>query len=166
MEPAGSNSPFSEEERRRIRESWVLLVPLADLFALTLYRRLFEAAPHLRNRFHTDLGTQSRGVFEAFAGAVAALADWNRIRPALAALGRRQAYAGVMEEDLAFLRIALHRTFEDLLGPSYGSGERVAWDRVFQVVSEEMLSGLRSVESETKDCDTTRFFRDRGANPP
>jgi len=45
-------------------------------------------------------------------------------------------------------------------------GERAAWDRFILAVSEEMLSGLRSVESQTKDCGTTRFFRDRGANPP
>jgi nitric oxide dioxygenase len=165
MASTEGNSPLPEEEQRRILESWARLGPLADLFALTLYRRLFETAPHLRNLFHTDIGTQSRRVFEAFTGAVDSLGDWGRIRPILSTMGRRHAYAGVVAGDFEFLRRALHRTLEDLLGPAYPDEDRIAWDRFFRAVSEEMVSGLRSVESEAKGCDTTRFFRDRGTPP-
>jgi hemoglobin-like flavoprotein len=130
-----SSSPLSEEEQRRIRDSWEQLGPLADVFALTLYRRVFEAAPHLRNLFDTDFGNQSRRVFEAFSGAVYAMGDWGRIRPILSTLGRRHAYAGVAERDFESLRLALHRTLEDLLGPGYRDEDRLAWDRFFRAVS-------------------------------
>ena len=146
---------------RRIRDSWTRVSPLADLFALTLYRRLFEQAPRLRPMFHTDIATQSRRVFDAFSGAVSALADWPSIRPFLVSLGRRHAYAGVAEADFDAVRVALHRTFEDLLGTSYGPEEKAAWDRFYRAVASEMMLGLKAVETEAKDCDTTRFFRSR-----
>lgn len=158
MEPSG---PLDVGDVRRIRETWIRVSPLSDVFALTLYRRLFEHAPRLKALFHTDISTQSRRVFDAFSGAVAALADWPSIRPFLVSLGRRHAYAGVVEGDFDAVRVALHRTFEDLLGPAYGPEEMAAWDRFYRAVASEMLQGLRAVESEAKDCDTTRFFRSR-----
>jgi hemoglobin-like flavoprotein len=162
MSPAPQPNPLGPSERRLVRDSWSRVSPLADLFALTLYRRLFEQAPRLKSMFHTDITTQSRRVFDAFDGVVDSLDDWAVLRPLLVTLGRRHGYAGVGASDFHDLRQALHRTFEDLLGVAYTDPVRGAWDVFYGAIAAEMLAGIRSVEGEARDCDTTRFFRPPG----
>jgi len=151
--------PLPPEARALVLGSWQRVVPLADVFALTLYRHLFERAPHLRELFHTDIGTQGRRVFEALDALVGAPAAWAAIEPGLVKLGRRHGYVGVKPQDFADLAWALHRTFEDILVEAYPAPVRDAWGRLLGAVSAAMIRGMEEVGDAAKDCDTTRFFR-------
>lgn len=137
-------------------------MPLADVFALTLYRRLFEQAPRLRELFQADIAVQGHRVFEGIDRAVSALDDWGALEPVLVSLGRRHGYVGVQAGDFSDLEIALHRTFQDLLGTKYGPEARQAWEAFLSAIAGAMIQGIRSVEEEVRRCDTTRFFRNPG----
>ncbi len=143
-----------------LHRSWRQLEPLADLFALTLYRRLFERAPYLRGLFHTDIETQGRRVFEAIGQA---LRHWDhppQFGPMLEALGRRHRYAGVRKTHFRELEAALFLTLEDLLGSPLDATVRAAWTTFYDAVSAGMMRGLESVAEGADGCDTTRFFRE------
>lgn len=138
-------SALDPDAAAALRRSWAQLAPLADLFALTLYRRLFEQAPHLRHLFHVDIEAQGRRVMEVFDQAIRRLDAVETLVPSLEALGRRHFYAGVRQDHFRDLEIALMRTLEDLLGPSLDEALRTVWSRFYGLITGAMLRGFDSV---------------------
>jgi len=51
---------LSDSEQFLIRDSWRLVVPIADTAADLFYRRLFELRPDLRDLFSDDLSSQKK----------------------------------------------------------------------------------------------------------
>lgn len=142
-----------------VRAAWRQVEPLADVFALTLYRRLFERAPHLRDLFYSGIETQGRRVFETFTQTVALADTPSQLVPLLEALGRRHRYVGVQPEHFGDLEAALLLTLGDLLGPALTAPARTAWAEFYAEMSRPMLRGLAAVAEAADTCDTTRFFR-------
>ncbi|HTI69126.1 MAG TPA: globin domain-containing protein [Candidatus Limnocylindria bacterium] len=167
LDPAGypwvahsdSNRPLTPGERAALRESWSRVEPLADVFALSLYRHLFEKAPQLRPLFHTNIETQGRRVFDTLGLAVSKMDDWARMEPMLEALGRRHRYVGVEAAHFRALELALMLTLEEILGAGFTLDHRTAWQGFFAAVETSMVRGLESVGDTAQSCDTTRFFR-------
>lgn len=145
--PANPEPPLDPATIAHLRRSWAGLAPLADLFALTLYRRLFERAPHLRGLFHADIVTQGRRVFDVLDQAMARLEEPASLRPMLEALGRRHFHVGVQRENFKELEAALLQTLADLMGRSLDDELRAAWARFYGSISAVMLRGYDAISA-------------------
>jgi serine/threonine protein kinase len=93
---------FSRPERALLRISLARLRGRQEAFTASVYSCLFEAAPHLRPLFPTDLHEQGRKLAHILHLAMEGLDEPDRLMPVLEDLGRRHVHyirdriAGVM----------------------------------------------------------------------
>jgi len=93
---------LTESDRKAVRQSFRLVVPIADTAADLFYRRLFELRPSYRELFKDDIAAQKRKLLRMLAFIVRALdykdTEWRDDVPpeqdlmlVVLALGRRHA---------------------------------------------------------------------------
>lgn len=66
---------LTEADKQAIKDSWRLVVPIAETATDLFYKRLFELQPSYRAYFKGDMQTQKRKLFTMLAFIVKAL-DW------------------------------------------------------------------------------------------
>jgi hemoglobin-like flavoprotein len=149
---------INDEDKAVIRDTWRLVVPIADTAADLFYQRLFELKPEYRTLFSSDMREQKRKLVAMLAFIVKSLdfADdaWREVVPesddlflVVLALGRRhsdlyrvpdEAYAPVLE--------AIIWTFDYGLGKAFTEQARATWTLVFTLIATTMKMGRLSVE--------------------
>src|SRR5262245_24817302 len=104
---------LDDTEKAAIRESWRLVVPIADTAADLFYKRLFELRPEYRGLFKSDLESQKRKLLRMLAFVVKSVdfrdADWQSDVP--------------VDQDLMLVVLALGRRHSELYripNESYG----------------------------------------------
>jgi hemoglobin-like flavoprotein len=134
--PAPAMTP---RQKALVRDSFALVVPVADQAATRFYERLFEADPTLRPLFaHTDMTRQRQVLVQTLAVVVAGLEKLDTIVPAVQALGRRHAGYGVRDADYEVVGAALIRTLDELLGDAFSRDVREAWIAAYHLLSGVM----------------------------
>jgi nitric oxide dioxygenase len=72
---------LNDSEKAAIRQSWRLVIPIAETAADLFYRRLFELKPEYRQLFSMDMASQKRKLLHMLAFVVKSLdyreADWR-----------------------------------------------------------------------------------------
>jgi hemoglobin-like flavoprotein len=121
-----------------VRESWKLVVPLADEAAHLFYGRLFELDPTLRRLFKEDMGEQRRKLMMMLAAAVEGLDRPAVLLPVLRELGRKHLGYGVKPEDYGTVGAALLWTLEQGLGTAFTAEVREAWSTTYGLVANTM----------------------------
>lgn len=109
---------------------------LAEIF----YTKLFQAAPHLRSLFGSDLTSQARKLTSALDIVVANLERPSANATLLAELGRRHAGYGAKPEHYDLVIQLLIESMESLLGPSAEPSALEEWRIALRLVSDQMIA--------------------------
>lgn len=150
---------LDDQQKKILRESWRLVVPIADTAADLFYRRLFELKPDYRVYFKSDLAAQKRKLIAMLAFIVKSV-DWpdDAWRESVAA-----------EDDLFLIVLALGRRHSELykipdatydsvgealiwtldygLGKAFTSEARAVWTQLYGLLALTMKMGRLSVQS-------------------
>jgi hemoglobin-like flavoprotein len=125
-----------------VKESFALVVPIADTAAELLYNRLFELDPSLRSLFHGDAGEQRRKLMKAVTVVVQGLDRLEPIMPAILALGRRHAEYGVRPRDIDLGGEALLWSLDQGLGSAFTAEVRDAWAAAYALLGQALKTGM------------------------
>jgi hemoglobin-like flavoprotein len=155
----GTAAMISDEEKSAIKDSWRLVVPIAETAADLFYRRLFELRPEYRRLFPEDMKSQKRKLV-AMLGFVVKSLDWpeSAWRDTVAeeddlclvvlALGRRHSdLYKVPDAGYDVVGEALLWTLDYGLGKKFDAPTRAAWTHVYQLLALTMKMGRLSVAS-------------------
>lgn len=156
---------ITDEEKTAIRESWRLVVPIADTAADLFYRKLFELRPEYRRLFSDDMRAQKKKLVAMLAFVVKSLdwpdsawresvADEDDLCLVLLALGRRHAdLYHVPDAGYEAVAEALLWTLDYGLGKRFDAPTRAAWTHVYQLLALTMKMGRLSVPNSTRADD-------------
>jgi hemoglobin-like flavoprotein len=134
---------MTPEEVTLIKNSFRLVVPIADQAAAIFYARLFELDPTLRGLFHGDMAEQGKKLMQTLGFAVTSLDRIETIVPGVRQLGFRHAAYKVREQHYETVGAALLWTLEKGLGPAFTPSTRAAWAKVYWLLAETMKAGAR-----------------------
>jgi len=151
---------LSDNEKNAIRQSWRLVVPIADTAADLFYRRLFELRPDYRELFSSDMAAQKRKLLHMLAFVVKSLdyreADWRDDVPAeqdlmlvVLALGRRHSELyKIPPESYGVVAEALLWTLNFGLGEAFTPEVQAAWTRIYTLLAKTMQMGSAAIDRE------------------
>lgn len=159
---------FSDLEKALVKNSWARILPAADAFADTFYKRAFELRPDFRTLFPLDMSGHKRRFVQLLAFAVKSLnfsaAEWripglpgeDPLSVALAlGHGRDPLYRLPREAVQTFgeaLVYALEWTLKEALAPELSS----AWRRLHATLERGMQLGASCVGGRTLELSTER----------
>ncbi|MDP8999519.1 MAG: globin domain-containing protein [Myxococcota bacterium] len=156
---------ITDEEKAAIKDSWRLVVPIADTAADLFYKRLFELRPEYRRLFSEDMKAQKRKLI-AMLGFIVKSMDWpdsawreivaeeDDLCLILLALGRRHTdLYKVPDSSYQVVGEALIWTLDYGLGKKFDAPTRAAWTHVYQLLALTMKMGRLSVPGATKADD-------------
>jgi hemoglobin-like flavoprotein len=129
---------MTADQKKSVRDSFEMVLPIRDDAAALFYGRLFELDPTLRPMFKGDLTEQGRKLMQALALAVASLDKLDELAPALQDMGRKHVTYGVEAAHYNTVGAAMIWTLEQGLGPAFTPDVRDAWVSVYGVVASTM----------------------------
>ena len=152
---------ITDAEKAVIRDSWRLVVPIAETVGDLFYKRLFELQPTYQQYFQSDMAAQKRKLLAMLAFIVKSL-DWpesawrdnvaeeDDLFLVVLALGRRHAELyKIPDASYAAVGEALLWTLDYGLGKKFDEPTRAAWTKVYTLVATAMKMGRLSVQPQT-----------------
>jgi nitric oxide dioxygenase len=137
---------MTPDQIARVRASWRLVVPVAEIVAARFYEQLFARDPALRSLFaHADLTTQRRKLMQTLAVVVAGIENIDLLLPAVAELGRRHARYGVTDTHYDAVGEVLLRTLALALGDRFDRKTREAWAAAYGLLVDAMKRGAGAI---------------------
>lgn len=121
-----------------VKNSWTMVVPIADQAAEMFYARLFELDPELKSLFNGDMKEQGRKLMNMINTAVNSLDRVEAIMPAVEQLGERHADYGVKNKDYETVGAALLWTLQTGLGEAFTPAVKEAWTLTYNVLARTM----------------------------
>ena len=134
------------EQVKLVRQSYELVVPIADVASDLIYQRIFELAPAARDLFPSDLRAQKHRLMSAIGAAVELLDRPEELAQVLGRLGARHVRYGVVAEHFPIVGEAVLWTLEQGLGEAFTPEVRDAWAAVYGAITDLMLAGMRDAE--------------------
>ena len=130
---------MTPEQKEIVKQTWTMVVPIADTAADLFYDRLFELDPDLKVLFKdADLASQKKKLLQALATTVAGLDDLASLVPQISELGRRHAGYGVIDAHYETVGRALLWTLQQGLQEAWTPAAQNAWAAAYIIVSETM----------------------------
>jgi len=151
---------LTESDRKAVRQSFRLVVPIADTAADLFYKRLFELKPEYRRLFADDIAAQKRKLLRMLAFIVRSLdykdTEWRDDVPpeqdlmlVVLALGRRHSdLYRIPSESYAVVAEALLWTLDYGLGEAFTQEVRGAWTRLYTLLAQTMRLGSTAIDRE------------------
>jgi hemoglobin-like flavoprotein len=151
---------LTESDRKAVRQSFRLVVPIADTAADLFYKRLFELRPDYRRLFKDDIAGQKRKLLRMLAFIVSSLnfkdTEWRDDVPpeqdlmlVVLALGRRHAELyRIPNDSYAVVGEALLWTLDYGLGEAFTQEVRAAWTRLYTLLAQTMRLGSTAIDRE------------------
>ncbi len=148
---------LTEAEKIAIRNSWRLVVPIADTAADLFYKRLFELRPDYASLFSNDIAAQKRKLVKMLAFVVSSVdyraSEWREDVPAeqdlmlvVLALGRRHSELyHIPDDSYGVVAQALIWTLDYGLGDAFTPDVRAAWTHLYMLLSTTMRMGSLSL---------------------
>jgi len=166
---------LSDADKIVIRDSWRLVVPIADTAADLFYKRLFELKPAYQQLFTGDMAAQKRKLV-AMLGFIVKSLDWpesawrddvaeeDDLFLVVLALGRRHSELyKIPDAAYAIVGEALMWALDYGLGKKFDDTARRAWTKVYSLVSTAMKMGRLSVQPRTASDALVRGVVSGGA---
>ena len=130
---------MNPEQKRLIKETWSLVVPIADTAAQLFYDRLFEIDPTARALFTTtNMGEQRKKLMQTLTVALQGLDNLDALIPVIENLGRRHRGYGVTATHYESVGAALIWTLERGLGDAWTPEAAAAWTELYGVLAGVM----------------------------
>jgi hemoglobin-like flavoprotein len=136
---------LSTEDITLVRASFAQVAPIRNKAADLFYRRLFDVAPELRRLFPADLHEQKQKLMAMIGTAVGALHDLDALVPKVKALGMRHVTYGAQPAHYELVGEVLLWTLERGLGSAFTPQVRVAWTKVYGLLSATMQAGAAEI---------------------
>lgn len=125
-----------------LKESFDMIAPHKDAFALSCYQQLFTEYPQAQTLFaQTNMRRQEGALMATLATVIAGVQRGDNLISTLEQLGQRHKGYGVKAEHHSMLRGVLLETFHHYLGPRFTPQMQEAWEEAFEMISAEMLKG-------------------------
>lgn len=121
-----------------VKNSWTLVIPIADQAAEMFYAKLFELDPELKSLFNGDMQEQGRKLMNMINTAVNSLDRVEAIMPAVEQLGERHAGYGVKDKDYDTVGAALLWTLQTGLGEAFTPEVKAAWTLTYNTLARTM----------------------------
>lgn len=121
-----------------VKNSWMLITPIADKTAILFYDKLFELDPELRSFFSGDMQEQSRKLMSMIATVVHSLDRLGGVFPAVDNIGVRHAGFGVKDQDYDTIGAALLWTLQTGLGEAFTPEVQEAWTQTYNQLARAM----------------------------
>lgn len=150
---------INEADKHIIKDTWRLVVPIAETAADLFYKRLFELQPSYTQYFTGDMKEQKRKLL-AMLGFIVKSLDWpesawrddvadeDDLFLVVLALGRRHSELyKIPDSSYATVGEALLWTLDYGLGKKFDTPARAAWTKVYTLVANTMKMGRLSVQS-------------------
>lgn len=150
---------LTDRQKDVLRESWRLVVPIAETAADLFYKRLFELRPEYRALFKPDMATQKRKLVAMLSFIVKSI-DWpesawqESVREdddlflIVLALGRRHSdLYGVPDDAYDAVGEALLWTLDYGLGKAFDAETRAVWTQLYMLLATTMKMGRLSVQT-------------------
>ncbi|MCM1982604.1 globin family protein [Lyngbya confervoides] len=145
QEIALESAPASEEAALKVKlltESFALVAPQADAFAIQFYENLFTDYPAAKPLFaSTDLPAQRKKLIASLVYVVENLKNPEALTSALKGLGARHVKYGALPEHYPLVGNTLLKTFAQMIGQNWTPEVRQAWVEAYGVITEVMLEG-------------------------
>ena len=146
MQTEASSAP-TETDIKLVRQTFDLVVPIADVAADLFYDRLFYMAPSLRPMFPADMHEQKRKLIVMLAMAIQSLTNLDALVPKLMELGARHAGYGVKDQHYKAVGEALIWTLERGLANAFTPEVERAWVRTYLLIAATMQAGADEVRT-------------------
>jgi hemoglobin-like flavoprotein len=149
---------LTEAEKIAVKNSWRLVIPIADTAADLFYKRLFELRPDYAPLFKSDIASQKRKLVKMLAFVVQSVdyraSEWREDVPAeqdlmlvVLALGRRHSELyRIPEDSYGVVAQALIWTLDYGLGDAFTPDVRAAWTHLYMLLATTMRMGALSVD--------------------
>ncbi|MBI1422730.1 MAG: hemin receptor [Gammaproteobacteria bacterium] len=129
---------MTPEQAVLVKNSWAMVMPIADKAAALFYGKLFELDPALKSLFKGDMAEQGRKLMVMINTAVNGLDRLEAIVPAVEQLGERHVAYGVKNKDYDTVGAALLWTLQAGLGDAFTPEVKAAWTEVYGVLASTM----------------------------
>lgn len=128
--------PLAERLRKTYGRVRAQELDLAKIF----YSRLFEAAPHLRPMFSSDLGSQAAKLTAALDAVVRNLERPGENAGMLAELGRRHAGYGAKREHYDLVVGMLVESMQEILHAASDDPAILEWRMALRLIADQMIA--------------------------
>lgn len=136
---------MEREKIQIVQQTWLHVLPIAEVAADLFYQRLFEIDPTVKPLFkNTDLAAQKGKLLQMLSDAIASLNTPATVLRNLEVLGRRHAAYGVQPSHYEAVGEALLWTLEKGLADRWSHEAREAWAAVYALIARQMLNGANS----------------------
>jgi len=139
-----TGAEVNTEQFKLVRDSLILVRPIADQVAESFYTHLFEVNPHLRKLFMGDMKRQGAMLMTSLELAVRGLDNMDSILPSVQALGERHISYGVKAEYYSLATDAFLWALEHHLGDKFTTALRDAWAEALDALVRVMISTARN----------------------
>ena len=131
-------------QSRLIKDSLILIQPIADQIAKSFYTHMFEIAPHTKKLFTGDMERQGAMLMTSLSLAISGINDMQSIVPSVQALGERHISYGVKAEYYQVAAVSFLWSLEHHLGDQFTPALKEAWTVAFDSLVNAMLSAYDS----------------------
>ncbi len=134
-----------------LEESFAKIQPVADDFADSFYKNLFEDYPSAKLLFaQVNMSAQAKKLIASLEFVIEHLRKPQALNETLKGLGTRHVKYGVLPEHYPLVGNALLKTFEQYLGGDWTVEVKEAWVAAYELISEVMLDGADSSPEQEK----------------
>lgn len=135
---AAARPSMTPEQVTWVSETFHLIRPRADIFAMIFYERLFTLDPAVRPMFKTDIEQQSRKLMAMLSAVIAMIEKPMVWVPVAEQLGRRHVAYGVVDAHYDTVGAALLEALGRVLGDKFTDEVKGAWLALFMAVASTM----------------------------
>jgi hemoglobin-like flavoprotein len=124
---------------QRLKATYSVIRARDTRLAESFYRRLFDAAPHLRPMFKSAPADQARKLTDALDAVVRNLEEPTQNASMLDALGRRHADYGARPEHYDLVITLLIESMREVLGDESQVHALEEWHMALRLISDQMI---------------------------
>jgi len=121
-----------------VQQTFEMILPQADTYALLFYERFFALEPEVRPLFPDDMAAQRQKLMETLALLVRGLDQPEKLIEYLQELGQRHEGYRVRPPHYAAMNQALVATLADCLGERFTAELRQAWEESLAIMAAIM----------------------------
>ena len=138
---------MTPQQKELVKQTWTMVVPIADTAAELFYGRLFELDPSVKPMFKGDMKEQGAKLMKTIGIAVSALDDLEPLIATLKDMGEKHAVYGVKDADYDTVAAALLWTLEKGLGEAFTDEVKNAWAAVYTILADVMKQGASEAKA-------------------